>query len=315
LPSLTLIAMFAYEPTCEEVGLPLKRPVEALNVPHPGLFAMLKVSGSPFASEAEGWKAYALPATTDVAGVPLITGGVLLAGARLTVMANAGRYAVFTPSLTRILMLEYAPTCDACGMPLRRPVEVLKLAQPGLFATPKRKVWPSGSEAVGRKEYCEPTYTDVAGVPEILGGRLAAQARPLDNKPATDTMNAHRQAPLAGADVFVVCMNDPHGLPCAGPGRRCERRSRETTRVQSARKAPQSAVTLREQRNERLRPGVRRFALESSSSSSSSFAREQHGEALTHEQSTVPPDSSLVGHRRHEACRCDGVLNSRGARS
>jgi hypothetical protein len=102
MPSLTLITMFAYDPACEDVGVPLRRPFEVLNVAQPGLFAMLKASVSPFASEADGWKVYALPAVTDVAGAPLTTGAVLVAAA--TVIENVGRETVFTPSVTRIVM-------------------------------------------------------------------------------------------------------------------------------------------------------------------------------------------------------------------
>jgi hypothetical protein len=91
LPSLTRMTMFEYVPTCTVVGVPDTLPLEALNVAQFGLFAMLKASVSPFASEAEGWKTYALPAATEVAGAPLITGGVLLGAALLAVIENAGR--------------------------------------------------------------------------------------------------------------------------------------------------------------------------------------------------------------------------------
>jgi hypothetical protein len=37
-------------------GVPERRPVDVLNVAHEGLLVMLKVSGSPFASFAVGWK-------------------------------------------------------------------------------------------------------------------------------------------------------------------------------------------------------------------------------------------------------------------
>ncbi len=262
-PSLTRMTMFEYEPACEDAGVPLNRPVEVLNVAQLGLFAMLKASVSPFASEAEGWKVYALPATTDVAGAPLIT-GALFAGA-VTEIANAGSDVVAFPSLTRMTMFEYVPTCvvvgvpdtlpvealnvaqfglfvmlkvsvslfasiavgwnayatptvafvggvpeivgaafelarienagselvlapsltliwmfvqrpTAEGVPYRRPVDVLKLAQLGLFTMLKLSVAPSGSEAVGRNEYCDPTYTNASGAPEMLGGWLAAAA-------------------------------------------------------------------------------------------------------------------------------------------
>jgi hypothetical protein len=41
-------------PICELEGVPERRPVEVLNVAHVGLFEMLNVSLSPFASLAVG---------------------------------------------------------------------------------------------------------------------------------------------------------------------------------------------------------------------------------------------------------------------
>jgi hypothetical protein len=56
LPSLTRIVMFENVPTFELVGVPDKRPVEVLNAAHAGLFEILNVSLSPFASLALGVK-------------------------------------------------------------------------------------------------------------------------------------------------------------------------------------------------------------------------------------------------------------------
>jgi hypothetical protein len=64
----------------------------------------------------------------------------------------------------------------AVGVPLSLPLDLLKEAQAGLFAIEKRSLAPSGSEALGLKEYEEPTLTRVAGLPEIVGGRFAACA-------------------------------------------------------------------------------------------------------------------------------------------
>ena len=160
--------MFEYEPTCDDAGVPLNRPVEVLNVAQLGLFAMLKASVSPFASEAEGWKVYALPATTDVAGAPLIT-GALFAGA-VTEIANAGSEVVAFPSLTLMTMFEYVPTCVVVGVPDTLPVEALNVAQLGLFVMLKVSVSLFASEAEGWKVYALPATTDVAGEPLITGG-------------------------------------------------------------------------------------------------------------------------------------------------
>ena len=56
LPSVTLMMMFPYVPTWLAVGVPESRPVVGLNVAQEGRFWMLKVSTSPSASVAEGWK-------------------------------------------------------------------------------------------------------------------------------------------------------------------------------------------------------------------------------------------------------------------
>ena len=50
---------------------------------------------------------------------------------------------------------------------------VLKLAHAGLLAIVKRRLVLSGSVAVGRNEYAEPTYTQLEGVPEMVGGVAA----------------------------------------------------------------------------------------------------------------------------------------------
>ena len=208
------------------------------------------------------------------------------------------------------------PHATPVGVPLRRPVEVLKLAQPGLFATPKRKVLPSGSEAFGRKEYCEPTYTDVAGVPEILGGRFAARARPLENRPATAS-NERTQAGAAGGRGRVRRLHErPSWARLCGSGTAL--RTPLARNNASSERSKSSAVrryVARATKRAAFVPAVRRFALESKQFFFFVARPRAHGEASPREQSTVPPDSSLVGHRRHEACRCDGVLNSRGARS
>jgi hypothetical protein len=54
LPSLTLMMMLEYVPTCCDVGVPDSLPVVLLNKAHAGLFAMENVSGSPSASLAVG---------------------------------------------------------------------------------------------------------------------------------------------------------------------------------------------------------------------------------------------------------------------
>jgi hypothetical protein len=69
----------------------------------------------------------------------------------VTVIANAGSETVDVPSLTVMRMLENVPSCEAVGVPERRPVVVLNVAHVGRFCTPKVSVLPSASEALGMK--------------------------------------------------------------------------------------------------------------------------------------------------------------------
>jgi hypothetical protein len=94
----------------------------------------------------------------------------------LTVIENAASDVVALPSFARITMFEYVPTCASVGVPLRRPVEVLKDAHAGLFEMLKVRESPFESLAVGVNEYAEPTPTEVDGVPEILGAVLDVEA-------------------------------------------------------------------------------------------------------------------------------------------
>lgn len=101
-------------------------------------------------------------------------GGVQLSVAEpfaisLTLMLKAGKDTVVRPSLTRITIFEYDPTCALVGVPARRPVEVLKLAHDGGLEMLKVSRSPLGSLAVGVKAYALPTRTDVAGDPEMVG--------------------------------------------------------------------------------------------------------------------------------------------------
>jgi hypothetical protein len=53
-PSLTLITMLLYVPTCVDVGVPCNRPVDVLNVAHGGAFVIENVNGLPSGSLAVG---------------------------------------------------------------------------------------------------------------------------------------------------------------------------------------------------------------------------------------------------------------------
>ena len=83
--------------------------------------------------------------------MPEIVGARLATGADSTAMLNAGSITEAMPSDTEITMLAaVVPACAAPGVPDRRPVATSKTAQAGALAMPKRRFWPSGSDATGR---------------------------------------------------------------------------------------------------------------------------------------------------------------------
>lgn len=59
------------------------------------------------------------------------------------------------------------PVCEAEGVPLIAPVEVLNDAQEGKFCTEKVSFVPAFALVVGWKKYAEPAVTVEGGVPEI----------------------------------------------------------------------------------------------------------------------------------------------------
>ena len=67
----------------------------------------------------------------------------------VTTIEKVGSDADDMPSLTVILIFEYVPTCAVVGVPVRLPVELLKLAQEGLLVIEQLSVLPSASAAAG----------------------------------------------------------------------------------------------------------------------------------------------------------------------
>jgi hypothetical protein len=134
---------------------------------------------------------------------------------------------------------------------------VLKLAHAGLLTIVKRRVVPlSGSLAVGRNEYTEPTYTQLAGVPEIVGAAAYAPSG------ASNTAKSERTAAIVGtrtARARVFLIKKGMRIPSRVTTCRLHSVARDAARTRT--------------------PKI-----------------------------SVPPDSILVGHRMHEACRCDGLL-------
>jgi hypothetical protein len=69
----------------------------------------------------------------------------------VTLMVNAASETLFLPSVTLILMLVKEPTLLLEGVPLRRPVVVLKAAQLGMPVIEKVSTPPLGSVVAGWK--------------------------------------------------------------------------------------------------------------------------------------------------------------------
>src|SRR5512134_2646738 len=89
-------------------------------------------------------------------------------------MAKAGSAARSEPSETLMTMFEYDPTLVSVGVPYSVPVVASKVAQAGLPEMLKVSGSPSGSEAVGRKEYGRVATAEVTGVPLMVGARLVS---------------------------------------------------------------------------------------------------------------------------------------------
>jgi hypothetical protein len=90
-----------------------------------------------------------MPTVALVVGVPEITGARLDVDAPVTLIENAGRLADLLPSEALMTMPEVVPTCELAGVPLKRPVVLLKLAHEGLFVMEKTSESPFESLAVG----------------------------------------------------------------------------------------------------------------------------------------------------------------------
>jgi hypothetical protein len=91
------------------------------------------------------------------------------AGGGATEIENAASATLCVASLTVIRICASTPTLATPGLPESAPVAASKVAQVGLLSMAKISVAPLASAAVGRKLYAEPTATDWAGLPEIVG--------------------------------------------------------------------------------------------------------------------------------------------------
>jgi hypothetical protein len=110
VPSLALITMPEYVPTCDDVGVPVSAPLAVLKFAQAGRFVIDQVSVRPSGSEPVGRNAYALPAVTEVGGVPLNTGARLVVVPplveRVDVIENGASEAVPVALLTLMRMFD-----------------------------------------------------------------------------------------------------------------------------------------------------------------------------------------------------------------
>jgi hypothetical protein len=105
--------------------------------------------------------------TQDTVTLPAAVGGLVAAA---TVTENAGSEALAVPFETLMVMPEAVPAL--LGVPVRLPVELLKVAQLGMLEMENVSAAPLESEVVGVNEYATPTCAFVGGVPEIVGGTV-----------------------------------------------------------------------------------------------------------------------------------------------
>jgi hypothetical protein len=152
VPSLAVMMMLPYIPSCAVVGVPVSAPVEILNAAQAGLFWTENDSALPLGSLAVGTNEYADPAVTLPGGDPEITGGGDVADPPPeTVMLKAGSDAEPYRSWAEMTMPENVLTLFDAGVPLSSPVVVLNPAHRGLFVMENRTERFCGADAVGVK--------------------------------------------------------------------------------------------------------------------------------------------------------------------
>jgi hypothetical protein len=139
-----------------------------------------------------------------------------MTGARFTVgattMEKVARETFAVPSDTAIVMAEKVPA--DVGMPLSRPLVVLKVAQAGLLVMLNVSACPSGSDAVGVKLYVWPTLAVAGGVPLMTGARFTAGTTAMV-KAASDVIATPSNAEIVIAGWVPVDVGVPLNLPVA----------------------------------------------------------------------------------------------------
>jgi hypothetical protein len=133
----------------------------------------------------------------------------------VTLIENAGKETEECPSLTLMVMFESVPTSDEAGVPLSRPVAESKLDHDGAFWTEKVSESPSASDAVGTKEYADPAWTLVAGVPEMVGAEFEGEP---DDVPDPDVLvEEEPELPADGVGVAAEALEPEPPQPDRTP--------------------------------------------------------------------------------------------------
>ncbi len=122
----------------------------------------------------------------------------------VTSMENAGKLADAVPSDAVIAMPSYIPSSPSNGWPLKRPVDVSKLAQRGFLRIEKVIVFPSASVADGVKSYVSPVMTAESGEPQISGGLFCELVVVFEDSSTVGACCSCRQPPMASDNVAMA---------------------------------------------------------------------------------------------------------------
>ena len=134
VPSLTDITMPEVVPTAVVAGVPDSWPEAMLNVAQLGLFCTLKLRVLPLGSVVVGVKLYAVPAVTEVAGVPEIVGAAVVVPPELPLLLPPE---LLPPELLPPVVPPLLPPVVPPELPPVVPPELPPLLPPELLPPPE----------------------------------------------------------------------------------------------------------------------------------------------------------------------------------